>query len=89
MVNVTYRAKQELKRILSNTVDMPQARLRVIDRGQGKLGLGLDTEGPNDELLEHDGSVVLVVEHELATRLKEVTIDVDDTDKGPELVICY
>ena len=89
MVNVTYRAKQELKRMLSNTVDMPQARLRVIDRGQGKLGLGLDTEGPNDELLEHDGSVVLVVEHELATRLKEVTIDVDDTDKGPELVICY
>ena len=88
MVNVTDRTKQELRRLLFNTVDMPQARLRVIDRGQEVLGLGIDIEGPNDEVLEYDGSVVLIVECGLATRLKGVTIDVDDTDKGPELIIC-
>lgn len=89
MINVTERAKQELKRILTDTVDMPQSRLRVIDRGQGNLGLGIDIEMPGDELMEHDGSTVLVVEHELAMRLSEVTLDVDDTDKEPELVMCY
>ena len=89
MINVTDRARQELKRILSDTVDMPQARLRVIDRGQGKLGLGIDIEEPSDELVEHDGSTVLVVERRLAMSLKGVTLDVDDTVEGPEIVICY
>ena len=88
MINVTDRARQELKRILSDAVGMSQARLRLIDRGQGKLGFGIDIEEPNDELLEHDGSTVLIVEQGLAIRLKRVTLDVDDTDKGPELIIC-
>jgi len=87
MMNITGRARQELDRILSANVDMPQARLRLLDRGQGQLGLGIDIEMPGDEIVEHDGSSVLVVEHGLAISLKGVTIDVDDTPGGPELVI--
>ncbi len=89
MINITRRARQELKRILSSNVNMPQARLRLIDRGQGNLGLGIDIEMPGDELVKDDDSTLLVVEHGLAVGLKGVTIDVDDTPKGSELVMYY
>lgn len=89
MIEVTERASQELKRILYSNVDMPQARLRLMDRGQGHLGLGIDIETPGDKLVERDGSTVLVVEQGLASSLKGVILDVDDTLEGPELVIGY
>ncbi len=88
MVSVTGRARQELKRILEASVDMPQSRLRLMDRGKGDLGLGIDIEMPGDELVRYDGSTVLVVEHELAISLKGITLDVDDTATGPEIVVC-
>ena len=87
MIDVTERARQKLKRILSDTVDMPQARLRVIDRGEGKLGLGIDIEAPGDQVVEYEGTKVLVVEAGLATSLKGVALDVDDTSEHAELVI--
>ncbi|MFC2048349.1 hypothetical protein ACFLSK_02835 [Chloroflexota bacterium] len=89
MINITRRARQELERLLSTNVDMPQARLRLVDRGQGELGLGIDIEMPGDELVIHDGSTVLIVQHELFASLGGVTIDVDDTPKGDELVMCF
>ncbi len=89
MVNVTVRAREELKRLLYANVDMSQARLRLIDRGQGNLGFGIDIELPGDESVEHDGSTVLIINPELARNLNEITIDVDDTPEGSELVICH
>ena len=88
MINVTERAKQELKRLLIASVDLPEARLRLMDRGQGKLGLGIDIEAPDDQVVEYDGIRLLIVEHGLATNLKRVTLDVNDTPEGAELVIC-
>ena len=89
MINVTTRAKQTLKRLLATNVDLPQGRLRLMDRGQGKLGLGVDIEMPGDELVEYDGVTVLVVERGLATNLKGVILDVKDGGNGSELVIDY
>ncbi|MFQ5836024.1 MAG: hypothetical protein ACE5HR_08920 [bacterium] len=88
MLIVSEGAKKELKKILSASVDMPQARLRIIDRGQGRLGLGLDIEMPGDEIVEHEGSGVLVVEHGLATSLDGVILDVENAVEGTELVLC-
>ncbi len=89
MINITERAKQALKRILTAQLDLSQGRLRLMDRGQGKLGLGVDIEMPGDELVKYDGSTVLVVERGLAANLKGVTLDVEDSVKGSELVISY
>ena len=88
MIEVTDKARQELKRILVETTDMPQGRLRLLYRGKGELGLGIDIEMPTDESIEHEGSTVLVVEHELALSLQGITLDANDTPIGPELVIC-
>ncbi len=87
MVTVTEGAKQELKRILLTNTDMSQARLRLVNREDGELGLGVDIEMPGDKLVEHDGIPVLVVEEKLAENLVGVTIDVDETPEGAELVI--
>ena len=89
MLKVTNDAKQELNRILLSTVDMPQARLRLFPREEGELGLGIDIEMPGDELVEFEGSAVLVVEKNLASNLDGVILDVDNTADGAELVICY
>ena len=87
MIKITERAKQELRKLLSKKVDWPKACLRLVDRGQGKLGLGIDIEARGDQIIEYEGVKVLMVEPELASNLKEVTLDVDDTPNGPELVI--
>ena len=88
MINVTERAKQELKRLLTASVDWPEGRLRLMDRGQGKLGLGIDIETPHDQVVEYEGIKLLIVEPGLAANLKRVTLDVNDTPEGAELVIC-
>ena len=87
MIGVTERAKQELKRVLSDKVDDPQAVLRLTATGEGKLGLGIDIESPGDEVVEHEGSKVLLVEKGLASSLQGLTLDVQDTAEGPQLAI--
>ena len=87
MINITERAKQMLKKILNANVDFPEGRLRVMDRGQGKLGLGIDIEMPEDELVKYEGSTILVIEREFAVNLKGITLDVEDSGKGLELII--
>jgi Fe-S cluster assembly iron-binding protein IscA len=88
MVSVTEGACKELKRMLSEKVDWPGALLRLVDRGQGNIGLGIDIEVPGDHVVEYEGAKVLIVESELSTNLKGITLDIDDTPSGAELVIC-
>ena len=88
MIDVTERAKQELKKILSAKVDNPLAGLRLITSGpRGQFGFSIDVEMPGDQVVEYEGSKVLLVEDELATRLKGNTLDMEDTADGPELVL--
>ena len=87
MIEVTQRAKQELKKLLHTKVDNPQARLRLTATEKGQLGLNIDIEKQDDQVVEHEGSKVLVVEDGLAAKLSGVTIDVQDTPEGPQLVI--
>jgi len=87
MINVTERVKQELKRLHGAYVDWPSGCLRVMDRGQGKLGLGIDLAEPGDKVVEYEGTRLLTVAPALATSVKRVTIDVEDTPQGAELVI--
>jgi Fe-S cluster assembly iron-binding protein IscA len=87
MIGITERAKQQLKKTLSDNVDMPQAGLRLVYRSEGQLGLGIDVENPGDEVVEFEGSKVLMVEKNLADSLTGVTLDVEDTEEGAKLVL--
>jgi len=87
MINITEPAKQELKRLLSQSVELSQANLWIMDRGQGIIGLGICVEAPVDRVVECEGKKVLVIEPKLANDLQGATIDVYETPEGPELVI--
>ena len=87
MIKVTESAKKELAKLLSEKVDWPEACLRLLDRGGGVFGIGMDIEMPGDFTIEHDGRKVLVVAAELAPAVRNIIIDVDDTPRGKELVI--
>ncbi|MFC1914082.1 hypothetical protein ACFLXF_02275 [Chloroflexota bacterium] len=87
LINVTEKAKKELQKLLDTKADWPGAILRLIDRGQGKLGLGIDIEAQGDIVVEHEGNKLLVVEPGLAGSIKGITLDVDDSSEGETLVI--
>ena len=87
MITVTEGAKQQLKKILSAKVDNPHAGLRLTPSDPGQFALSIDIELPGDQVVEHEGSKVLLVEQALAASLKGVTLDVQDTADGPELVV--
>ncbi|MFC1874275.1 hypothetical protein ACFLYX_03130 [Chloroflexota bacterium] len=89
MINVTERAAKELAKLLNDSVNMPQARLRIVDRGHGTVGLGIDIEAPTDYIVEYEGSSVLIVEEEFAECLKGVTLDIEADHEGTEFVLLY
>ena len=75
MIKVTEQAKQELKRLLTSSVDWPGARLRLLDRGGGRLGLGIDIEAPDDQVVEYEGTKLLVVVPGLVSNPKQIKLD--------------
>ena len=87
MISVTEGARQELKKVLSANTDNPEAGLRLATSGSGQLGLSIKTESPGDQVVEHEGSKVLLVAGGLATELEGVTLDVQDTPEGSKLTI--
>jgi len=87
MIVVSENARHELKKLLEAKVDWPGARLRLIDRGNGVVGLGIDLESPGDEVVEYNGEAIMVIGPEFSSNLKITTLDVDNTPDGPELVI--
>ncbi len=86
MLQVTEKAKLELKKLLDRKVDWPGARLRLLERNGGALGLGVDVQSGRDQVVEYEGSALLVVAPDLADRIN-VLLDVDTTPQGVELVI--
>jgi len=87
MIGITENAKKELTKILTDNVDHPEACLRLRINDEGQLGLGIDIEQPGDEVVEYEGSRLLVVAQELADSLEDVFIDIENTDEGSQLVI--
>ena len=87
MLTVTEGANQLLKGILTTHSDDPEMGVRLASDPQGQLGLVLGKEEPGDQVVEHQGVKALLVASELAPSLEEVTLDVQDTDDGPKLVV--
>ncbi len=87
MIEVTERARQELKEILTANVEEPEAALRLTISSPGQFGLSIDTEREGDQVIEHEGAKVLFVEESLSLSLEGFVIDVQDTPEGAKLTI--
>ena len=53
-----------------------------IDCGEPYTGSGIDIALPDDQIVEYQGSSLLVIKQELADQLEGITIDVEDAEEG-------
>ncbi len=87
MLTVTESAREHLKEMLEANIDDPDACLRLVASGRGQFGLTADKERADDQVVEHEGDKVLLVESELSDALEGVTIDCQETPEGRSLVV--
>ena len=87
MVTVTEAAKQELRKKLLAHTDEPDVGIRLQSDASGQLGLVPGRESQGDQVVEHEGTKVLLIAPELAATLKGITLDVQETAEGSKLVI--
>ena len=93
MVTVTTRAKEALARMRASAnvsdpnVSDPMVGLRLEKATAGRFGLFPDHERPGDQIVEHQGTKVLLIDDELTESLAGAKIDGKPTDQGLQLVI--
>jgi Fe-S cluster assembly iron-binding protein IscA len=87
MVNVTERAKEKLKALLETEGNDQSVGLRLGATPTGQFDVFPDRERPDDQVVEHDGAVVLLVGQEVAEKVDNTIIDYEESASGPELII--
>jgi len=87
MLTVTDAAKQELKKKLQDSTDDPEASLRLELKTPNQFGLALGKEAEGDQVIEYEGTKVLLVASELAPVVDGIILDLQDTSGGPQLVV--
>lgn len=87
MLNVTESAKQMLKEALVANTNDPEAGLRLVPDESGQFTLVLGHKEKGDQVVEHEGSKVLLVDRELSGGLAGETLDCKDSPEGSRLVM--
>ena len=87
MITVTESAKQQLGMMLVLVGAGPEVGLRLTATEPGQFGLAPDKEKEGDQVVEHEGSKVLLVDDEVSGALEGLTIDCEETPQGPRLVL--
>jgi len=87
MITVPDKARETLKGLLLSNSDDPEISLRLVAKPPGQFGLALDREAEGDQVVEQEGTKVLLIGHELANIADGATLDVQDTRDGLRLSI--
>jgi Fe-S cluster assembly iron-binding protein IscA len=87
MLTVTESAREVLKGILNANSDNPEMGLRLVVNQDNQIKMALGTEEPGDQIIEHEGTKVLMVPSPLITVFDGITIDAEESDDGPKLVV--
>jgi Fe-S cluster assembly iron-binding protein IscA len=87
MLNVTERARAKLKELLTTESADESVALRLGKTASGELRLFADRERPDDQVVEHEGTAVLLIGREIAENVEGTTIDFEEGDPAPVLVI--
>jgi len=86
-MEVTEAAKKMLKEKLAANTDETDVCIRLKANSEGKFSLVLSREAEGDTVVEHEDKKLLLVAQELAARLENATIDVEETKEGRKLSI--
>jgi Fe-S cluster assembly iron-binding protein IscA len=86
MIQVTERARETFKNRLEGLMERPGVMLRIGGTESG-LGIFLDTLKDDDQIIEHDGRAVLLIDQEVSETLADTTIDVEEHTGGARFVV--
>jgi Fe-S cluster assembly iron-binding protein IscA len=86
MIQVTERAREAFKNRLENRIERPNVMLRIGHTDSG-LGFFPDTLKDDDQIIEHDGRAVLLIDQEVSETLADTTIDVEERADGAHFVV--
>ena len=87
MLTVTEAARDKLKETLKANTSDQETSLRLTMKPPGQLGLVLDKISSADSVVEHEGTKVLIISHEIAELLGRAKLDVEETPDGNTLKI--
>jgi len=87
VISVTEHAKQVLKSILIDMEADPDEGLRLLPSPKGEFVLALDSPRSGDEVVEYEGSKVLLIGVEYFRFLNGKTVDCEDTEDGEVLLV--
>jgi Fe-S cluster assembly iron-binding protein IscA len=85
MIQVTERARETFKNKLED-LKRPDVMLRI-GRTDSGLGVFPDTLKDDDEIIEHSGRAVLLIDQEVSETLANTTIDVEEHADGAHVVV--
>jgi Fe-S cluster assembly iron-binding protein IscA len=86
MIQVTERARETFKNKLEDLIERPGVMLCIGSTDSG-LEIFPDTLKDDDQIIEHDGRAVLLIEQEVAETLADTTIDVEEHADGAHFVV--
>jgi len=86
MIQVTERARETFKNKLVDLIERPGVMLRIGSTDSG-LEIFPDTLKNDDQIIEHDGRAVLLIDQEVSQTLADTTIDVEEPADGACVVV--
>ena len=86
MIQVTERARETFKNKLEDLIERPGVMLRIGSTDSG-LEIFPDTLKDDDQIIEHDGRPVLLIDQEVSETLADTTIDVEQQADGARVVV--
>ena len=86
MIQVTERARETFKNKLEDLIERPGVMLRIGSTDSG-LEIFPDALKDDDQIVEHDGRAVLLIDHEVSETLADTTIDVEEHADGARVVV--
>ena len=87
MLTVSEPARQILKNLLDINAQNSEDCLRITRTEDSELTLMIDREKEGDNIVEQEGSKVLLVDSPLAAEMKDITLDVRESPEGINFVL--
>jgi Fe-S cluster assembly iron-binding protein IscA len=86
MLTVTEAASGHLAELLTDAEAPEGVAVRFVRQEDG-LAMSMDNPQSGDTTFEHEGRTVLALEDEVAQLLTQNTLDIEDSDDGPQLAL--
>jgi Fe-S cluster assembly iron-binding protein IscA len=84
MVTITERAAVQLQELLAAN-EAPQGQgVKLVPDETGRIAMTIGPVGADDEVIEHDGEPLLIVDGRIAAMLEGAQLDCDTAEIGGE-----